>query len=245
MSKRAEIAYFADMSEEGQRFVRGKPFTADERGAYLIDIGQILSLIPGPPGQLIDIGCGSGWTTGMFAQSGYESLGVDIAPDAIRCAREAFGHTGATYEIHDFEQLPFVERFNVAVVYDCLHHADDPVAVIGSIHRVLRKGGEIILVEPGRNHQRSPAAQWAVQTFGVTENDMPPRLTTRLLRNAGFQSIRVFPRARLQAMERVGTGGIVARLAPIFGSRFASAVKTMKHTFFCGDSGVVLAKKPS
>lgn len=243
MTKQAEIDYFKNMTPDAERFARDKPFSADERGAYLLDMGQILSLIRKPPARLLDVGCGSGWTTGMFARSGYEALGVDIAPSAVRLAAASYGQTGAVFEVQDFEQLPFENRFDVAVLYDCLHHAESPGAVISGVYKALQARGEVIVVEPGRGHERSATAQSAIAAHGVTEKDMPPSATTGLLRQAGFTEIRVFPRVQFQLVESKGTGGIVRLLSPVLGRRLAGALKTMKNTLFAGSNGVVLAVK--
>ncbi len=209
----------------------------------LIDIRQIMGLIPPPPGRLVDLGCGSGWTTAMFAKSGYETLGVDIAPAGIDLARHTFGETGAQFEVHDFEKLPFNNQFDVAVIYDCLHHADNPQAVIQATCRALRSGGEVVIVEPGRGHHDSPTSQWARENHGTTENDMSPAVVIPLLRIAGFSSIRTLPRAQFQVAEKNGTGGIMRFLRPFVGATLASFVKTVKNSLFIRNNGVVWAKK--
>jgi len=243
MTKQAEIDYFGKMTEAGRRFAAGKPFTAEERGAYLLDMGQILSLIPKPPARLLDLGCGSGWTTAMFARSGYDALGVDIAPGAIALAREAFGHTGARFDVQDFEALPFRSEFDIVVIYDCLHHAENERAVLESVFRALKNGGEAVIVEPGEGHAADAVSQRAVQAHGVTEKDMPARRTAKLLRAAGFRTVRVLPRAQFQVAEREGTGGIVRLLRPLLGARLAGLLKTLKNTAFPGCNGIVLARK--
>ncbi len=244
MGKQAEIDYFENMTEEARRFAGNKPFSADQRGAYLLDMGQVLSLIAPPPGRLLDLGCGSGWTTAMFARSGYEALGVDIAPAGVACARETFGHTGARFEVRDFENLPFEGAFDIAVIYDCLHHAERPRAVVEGTFRALKEEGEVVIVEPGRGHHDSPVSQEARNAHGVTENDMPPKLVRPLLRAAGFAPVKVFPRAQFQLVEKVGTGGIVRLLQPLFGSRLAALAKTLKNSVAVNQNGVVWARKP-
>ena len=243
MTKQAEIDYFGRMDDAARRYAGGKPFTSDRRGDYLLDMGQILGLIRQPPARLLDLGCGSGWTTAMFARSGYAALGVDIAPAAIDLARELFAAAGARFEACDFEGLPFRDAFDVAVLYDCLHHAEREQEVLRSVFGALAEGGEVILVEPGRGHHDSPGSQEAVQAHGVTEKDMHPALTTRLLHTAGFSEIRVFPRVQFQRVERCGTGGIVRALRPLFGPRLAGLAKTLKNSVFTGTNGVVLARK--
>ena len=244
MTKQTEIDYFENMTEEARRFVCNKPFSVNRPGIYLIDIGQIFSLLPPAPSRLLDLGCGSGWTTAMFAKAGYDALGIDLAPSAIQLAKETFGQTGAKFEVHDFETLPFNDIYNIVVIYDCLHHAENELAVLHSVFRALKKGGEIIIVEPGQGHHDSKVAKWAMQTHGVTEKDMPPKMTVHLLRTAGFSEIRVFPRAQFQMMERTGTGRLVKLLSPLLGRRLAALIKTMKNSVFTGRNGVVSAKKP-
>lgn len=245
MSKQAEIDYFENMTDEAMQFVRSKPFSADQRGPYLIDIGQIMTLLPPPPARLIDLGCGSGWTTAMYAKSGYEALGVDIAPAGVTLARETFGGTGARFEVHDFENMPFDGKFDAAVIYDCLHHAEDPLAVLRATHRALSPTGEVVIVEPGRGHHDSPTSKWAREEHGTTENDMPPRLVVRLLRSAQFSTIKVFPRAQFQLVEKTGSGVIIRILRPLLGFRLAAMAKTMKNSIFINENGVVWAQKSS
>lgn len=146
--------------------------------------------------------------------------------------------------MHDFEKLPFDSEFNIAVIYDCLHHADDEKQVLVSVWRALQPGGEVIIVEPGRRHHLSVTAQWAVGTHGVNEKEMPPAVTRRLLAGIGFKDIRVIPRARFQAYERTPSGRIAESLSRIFGVRFASFVKTIKNSLFPYGNGIVLAHKP-
>lgn len=244
MSKDREIAYFENMTEEARRFAANKPFSADGRGAYLIDVGQILCLIPPPPGRLLDVGCGSGWTTAMFAKSGYDATGVDIAPAAIRLARLTFGDTGAQFEVHDFEDLSFTDQFDAAVIYDCLHHAEHPQKVADAVCRALRPGGEVVVVEPGRGHHDSATSRWARETHGVTEDEMPPRRVVGFLRRAGFSSSRVYPRAQFQLAEKEGTGRVARVLRPLAGARLAALAKTLKNSLLVNRNGVVWAQKP-
>jgi SAM-dependent methyltransferase len=243
VSKRAEIEYFEAMTEEARRFAAEKPFSAGDRGAYLLDLGQILCLLPPPPGRLLDLGCGSGWTTSFFARSGYDAVGLDLAPAAIELARETFGSTGARFEAGDFERLSHEGTFDLCVIYDCLHHAEHPERVIDGVFRALRPGGEVVVMEPGRGHHRSATSQWAIREHGTTENDMPPSKSGAMLRAAGFEGVRIVPRARFQISEREPTGGLARLLRPAVGPRAASLAKNLKNSLCPARNGVVQAMK--
>lgn len=243
MSKQAEIDYFGRMNEQSMDFVRRKPFSADQRGGYLLDMGQMLTIIRRPPARLLDLGCGSGWTTAMFAASGYNVLGVDIAPAAIRIAAEINAGTGAEFRVCDFENLPFRDEFDIAVLYDCLHHSESVEAVVSGVFRSLRSGGEVVLVEPGRGHHLSDTAQQAILEHGVTERDMPPTLTRGVLTAAGFRQIRVFPRVQYQVHEPEPTGRLAGLASRFLGRRAAALAKNLKNSLFPGCNGIVTARK--
>ncbi|MEI6807788.1 MAG: class I SAM-dependent methyltransferase [bacterium] len=243
MSKQAEIDYFGQMSEQARDFVRRKPFSADQRGAYLLDMGQLLTVIRKPPARLLDLGCGSGWTSAMFALSGYEVLGVDIAPAAIKLAGDINAGSGARFSVCDFEALPFQNEFDIAILYDCLHHAESPGAVISQVFKALKPGGEIAVVEPGKGHHMSTTAQQAIRECGVTERDMPPALTRKLLMEADFRQIRTFPRVQYQLHEPEPTGRVAGLVSRLLGRSIAALAKNLKNSIMPGINGIVTAQK--
>ena len=38
--------------------------------------------------QMIDLGCGQGFFTSLFAEQGFNSVGVDLSPEAIKSATQ-------------------------------------------------------------------------------------------------------------------------------------------------------------
>ncbi|WP_436792054.1 class I SAM-dependent methyltransferase [Yinghuangia sp. YIM S10712] len=59
---------------------------------------------PQPPGRALDIGCGRGRFTPELAQRGWQAVGIDYVPAAIRAARQ-HGDAGVTYVIGDVTDL--------------------------------------------------------------------------------------------------------------------------------------------
>src|SRR5262245_29414821 len=115
MAKEGEINILRNGGEEAIQWGLHKPFSGVECPNYLIRIGAILSLLPPPPARLLDLGCGMGWTSLLFARRGYDVVGVDIAPDKIqyanfRKAREQ--QRNVHFLVSDYEALPFVEEFD-------------------------------------------------------------------------------------------------------------------------------------
>jgi ubiquinone/menaquinone biosynthesis C-methylase UbiE len=196
MSKSAEKAYLKNIGEDAQIHAFNKPYSDARCGCHLMDIGLILSLLPSPPGKLLDLGVGTGWTSVFFAQRGYDVTGQDIADDMIAFAeknkiRNNFIKT-LQFISCDYETLPFSNEFDYAIFYDSLHHSDNIVQAITAVYRALKPNGILIAIEPGRGHSKTKAAKIATSTWGVTERDMPPSLIIRIGKKAGFKKAKVY-----------------------------------------------------
>jgi len=196
--KAAERAYFKNIGESGIAHSLRKPFADETRGRLLMEFGAVLSLLPPPPARLLDLGCGSGWTSSFFARSGYEVLGVDLSPEAIVAARREFQHPGLSFVVGDYEDARFATRvsngnsFDAAVFFDSLHHASDETAALRAVLGCLRDGGVVVLCQPGAGHAESATSKDAVKEFGVAERDMPPKLIASRGRSVGFRSAEFF-----------------------------------------------------
>jgi len=197
MGKNDEINYVANMVEvlqvsveEVRRSLRLKPFVDPRVGAYLIDMGQLFKLLPAPPLRLLDLGCGSGWTSRMFAAAGYDVTGLDLSPDMIQLAREDAGdRSNLQFLVHDYEESIDFGSFDVAVIYDALHHATEPGAVVRNVYRALRPGGIFVTAEPGAGHSKMEGSIEAMRRFGTTEKDMPYSYQCVLMKAAGFRQV--------------------------------------------------------
>ena len=67
MAKNGEIDYLKNLGEEGINHALNKPFSdTDCVGNILIQIGTVIGLLPPAPKNLLDLGCGTGWTSCFF-----------------------------------------------------------------------------------------------------------------------------------------------------------------------------------
>ncbi|HEX6911494.1 MAG TPA: class I SAM-dependent methyltransferase [Longimicrobium sp.] len=104
-------------------------------------------------GRVLDVGCGTGNLLGLLAGCGARVdayAGVDPAREMLRVAGEklpASSIRGALAECVA-EALPFADgAFDVAVSASNLHDWADPAAGFAEVHRVLRPGGELLLLD--------------------------------------------------------------------------------------------------
>lgn len=182
--------YYARLNPEELQHARCKPFSDPECGKYLSDMGALLQMLLPPPKTILDLGCGTGWTSLFLARAGYEVVGVDISADAIKVAQELAAEAQlqrVRFVVADYENLPIAGTFDYALFYDSLHHAEDEQKAVTAAYRLLSSSGVLFAFEPGTGHSRSRGAEHAVATYQVHEKDMPPRHVWRLGRRAGFR----------------------------------------------------------
>ena len=168
-----------------------------------MDIAQILSLLPSPPAKLLDVGVGSGWTSEIFARRGYEVLGLDISPDMIQLANKRA--VEAKFSVCDYETGPIPEGFNIAIIYDALHHAEDEFAVLRNIYNALSSGGVLVTIEPGTGHSTTPDTVEVKRKYGTTEKDMPFRHQKKLMQEVGFDVVEQYIRLSQLPFEDIST----------------------------------------
>jgi SAM-dependent methyltransferase len=97
---------------------------------------------PGP-GRLLDVGCGTGAHTSVFAEHDWSVVGVDISADQLRFARER----GVEVIQADATDLPFAAGDFDAVVSIWTHTDVEGFSrLLGEVVRVLRPGGRFVYV---------------------------------------------------------------------------------------------------
>lgn len=198
MAKKGEIKYLQSIGGEGVHHALNKPFSDALCGQYLMDLGVIFSLLPNPPARLLDLGCGSGWTSVFFAKHGYTVIGQDICNDMIELAEQnklLYQAISVDFITSDYEGMNYREEFDCAVFYDSLHHAEDEYLALQKVFNALKVGGILVTAEPGQGHSNAPASKYAMEKYGVTEKDMPPSHIIKLSQSIGFSRYKLYKRS--------------------------------------------------
>jgi SAM-dependent methyltransferase len=104
--------------------------------------------------RVLDVGCGLGNDLSRFARGGAEVVGIDLSEKAVALSRENFAQRGLQGEFHvmNGEALDFPDAsFDLVYCHTVLHFTPDPERMVCEIHRVLRDGGEAILMTINRH----------------------------------------------------------------------------------------------
>lgn len=195
-TKKGECNYLKKIGENGVKHAKEKPYSDPECAFYLASMGTIMHLLPKKPAKVLDLGCGTGWTSVMLAKAGYQVVGQDISPDMIQVAEQNKSEAGLknlSFVTEDYESLAYENAFDAALFFDALHHCDDEVAAIKSAFNALKHGGILITHEPGVGHSKTEASIRAMQVYGVNERDMPPKQIIACGLAAGFSEYRIYP----------------------------------------------------
>jgi ubiquinone/menaquinone biosynthesis C-methylase UbiE/DNA-binding MarR family transcriptional regulator len=111
----------------------------------------------GPIGDFLDIGTGTGRILEVFASRIKRGTGIDLSHEMLQIARaklEEAGHRHCQVRHGDMYnlQLPASE-FDVLVVHQVLHYAEDPAVVISEAAQTLRPGGKLLIVDFATHNQ--------------------------------------------------------------------------------------------
>jgi SAM-dependent methyltransferase len=195
-NKLSEIAHARQALEDGS--LLGKPFRGEWGNDYWIKWSTIteafrrLGIREGT--SILDVGCGTGWTTAFLAEAGYHATGIDIAPAMLTAARERAQRwqVDAEFREADMDDFDLGRTFDAALVFDALHHSDVPGRVVDNVARHLRPGGWALFGEPSWLHTISPRARRVHRETGCSEHGVRVSSLKRYCRHAGLGEFRRF-----------------------------------------------------
>lgn len=108
--------------------------------------GSVLWLHFREKGRLLDIGCGNGQFLARMRDLGWEVMGIEPDPEAVRIAREHFGLEVIQGTVEEVK-LP-EQSFDVITMNHVVEHLLEPVVVLTKLRRLLKPGGKFIIVTP-------------------------------------------------------------------------------------------------
>ena len=99
--------------------------------------------------RVLDIGCGNGYVLSRYARHGAAVCGIDLTEAALALSRRRFALEGLAGEFRrtDGDTIPYPDAaFDIVCSMGVLHHVEDPRPMLAEAARVLRPGGELILM---------------------------------------------------------------------------------------------------
>lgn len=159
--------------------------------------GQLLLRIL-PPLTVADLGSGEGLLSELLALRCRKVIAVDNSEKIIAFgaakARKA-GLKNLEFRLGDLQDPPIAEAtVDLVILSQALHHAEDPPRALRSAHRILKPGGQVMILDL-RQHTFAKARELYGDLWpGFAESDLH-----RWLEAAGFGQIEITVVAREEA----------------------------------------------
>ena len=181
--KRADTArnYFDALAGKfGKQYIPGRTWKG---------LGEsLLHLLPKI--TVADLGAGEGVLSQMLAKHCHKVIAVDNSEQMVaygtKLAKE-HGMTNLDYRLGDIEAPP-IDPISVDIAFfsQALHHAQTPQTAVHAAYRMLKRGGQIIVLDLLRHTFEKARELYADVWLGFSEVDLH-----EMLDEAGFRNIEV------------------------------------------------------
>ena len=98
--------------------------------------------------RVLDLGCGLGRHSMLFARNGFEVTAVDTSEEAISSLKKRSAGMEIICDVADMHHLPYKDgSFDCVFAYHSISHTDSKgiVKILSEIRRVLSPGGKLFL----------------------------------------------------------------------------------------------------
>lgn len=201
--RRTQEQYFNQIAGRlGKNYCPGRSWEA---------IGH-LALRLTPAIDIADLGAGEGLVSQLLAQRARQVWCIDNSPRMVEVGTELAHKNGLanlSYKLGDIEQVPLPDKsVDLAILSQALHHAQHPQTAVDEAHRILRPGGQILVLDLNEHDFEKARELYADVWLGFKESTL-----LGFLQKAGFTKAEVTTVARETA-------------EPYFETLLASALKS-------------------
>src|SRR5207248_3165675 len=104
-----------------------------------------------PPLTVADLGAGEGTLSQLLAKRARKVIAIDNSPKMVEFGStlaKKHGFKNLEYRLGDIEDPPIAkESVDLAILSQALHHAIHPERAIGAAHRILKRGGRLVILD--------------------------------------------------------------------------------------------------
>lgn len=157
-------------------------------------IGHLaLRLIPAI--TVADLGAGEGLVSQLLARRAAHVWCIDNSPRMVEVGTELAvknGLSNLAYKLGDIESVPLADSsVDLAILSQALHHAQHPQKAIDEAYRILRPGGQVLILDLKSHTFEKARELYADVWLGFKESALHG-----FLKKAGFEAVEVTTVAR-------------------------------------------------
>ncbi|HEY5078345.1 MAG TPA: metalloregulator ArsR/SmtB family transcription factor [Opitutaceae bacterium] len=157
-------------------------------------IGRLaLRLVPNL--VVADLGAGEGLISQLLARNARQVWCIDNSPRMVEVGTELARKNdlaNLTYKLGDIEQVPLPDdSVDLAILSQALHHARHPQKAVDEAHRILKPGGQLLVLELAEHGFEKARELYADVWLGFKESALDA-----FLKKAKFVKVEVTPVSR-------------------------------------------------
>ncbi|MFH1498543.1 MAG: metalloregulator ArsR/SmtB family transcription factor [Verrucomicrobiota bacterium] len=139
---------------------------------------------------IADLGAGEGLVSQLLARRAEQVWCIDNSPRMVEVGTELAaknGLTNLTYRLGDIEQVPLPDAsVDLAILSQALHHAQHPQRAVDEAVRILRPGGQLLVLDLKEHGFEKARELYADVWLGFKESALHG-----FLKKAGLQQVEV------------------------------------------------------
>ncbi|GAB5558644.1 MAG: metalloregulator ArsR/SmtB family transcription factor [Synoicihabitans sp.] len=143
-----------------------------------------------PQIEIADLGAGEGLISQLLARRAAKVWCIDNSPRMIEVGSELAVKNGLenlAYKLGDIESVPLAdESVDLAILSQALHHAQHPQTAISEAFRILRPGGQLLILDLKAHAFEKARELYADVWLGFSENDLHG-----WVKGVGFEKVEV------------------------------------------------------
>ena len=143
-----------------------------------------------PPIVVADLGAGEGLISQLIAHRAERVWCIDNSPRMVEVGTELARKNGLAnlaYKLGDIENVPLPDKsVDLAILSQALHHASHPQTAVNEACRILRPGGQLVVLDLKEHAFEKARELYADVWLGFKESALHG-----FLKKAGFQKVEV------------------------------------------------------
>jgi ArsR family transcriptional regulator len=143
-----------------------------------------------PAITVADLGAGEGLVSQLLARRAERVWCIDNSPKMVEVGTELAKKNGLSnlaYKLGDIESVPLPDKsVDLAILSQALHHASHPQTAVNEAHRILKPGGQLLVLDLKEHHYDKAHEQFGDLWLGFKESALHG-----FLKSAGFLKVDV------------------------------------------------------